>query len=556
MNIRWLVAYRRGQVLEIDEAGYIGMALNDHFAMVRDGVDGWIRTIEWPGIQAPVTPALTSLQYFVTGKNVLSSFAVPLLAGLALILVTYALANRLGGRRLAWPAMLLAATAPGVIIESRAYHFGIPATLMTTTALYFLVRSERLTRLGPTIAFGVFLGLMPLTRTMTIAFMPVLVVAAVVQAAVGPDRVRRLLRAGMAVVIAVGVASLWLLPNGNGKLVFRYLQEFGYGKQAAEYGSASGVFNPASWLARYQRLFLEHHLPHVLILTVGLGAALYVAIRRVHKDKIRAFVGMAVASPVFPVATFVVGGLAAFVSSRTNGNGFTLPLIPAIIVMAVWGVYRAHKYLRKALPAAVAVIGVVAIVPMIDLRLPTAKMWTEELPVVGNVKITDGRGIPQIFAGLGLETDTPEPISPEVAAEWIEVNDWGARQIIEHKALRGTTAFGFRDRLFNVNTVQLAVLQKMGFGARVTQIRPVEAGNTEPDYHRWLTEWQDSLSGEASTACLLFTATDTINEFLPVVDPDAMARAARTAGFSPITTQRLPNGRILTLWYRSHNTCG
>jgi hypothetical protein len=89
----------------------------------------------------------------------------------------------------------------------------------------------------------------------------------------------------------------------------------------------------------------------------------------------------------------------------------------------------------------------------------------------------------------------------------------------------------------------------------MAEIKPTEIGNTGEDYLRWMTTDLHSLSGDASKACVLFTATGTINEFTPVVDPPAMARAAEIAGFAPVTSRPLPNGRVVTVWYRSRQNC-
>ncbi|HEV2781502.1 MAG TPA: glycosyltransferase family 39 protein [Actinophytocola sp.] len=553
VNVRWVAIYRQHGIVDVDEASYLSLALNDHYAAVRDGFGGWVAAVWWPGISAPLVPALTSLQFFVTGTGPTVALAVPLFAGLATVLLTYGLANRLGGRALAWPALLLIATAPGVLLEARAYHFGVPAMAVAMAALYCLVRSERLSSTGFSVAFGVFLGLMPLTRTMTIAFAPGLVLAALLQVTVGPDRRRRLIHCAVALAVAVGVASTWLVSSGP--VVFRYLTEFGYGQQSAEYGTAAGVFNPAAWLARLHTVLAEQYLPHTLVLCVGLISASYLALRRARSDGTRSFLELAVTSPAMPVMLVVAEGLAAFVSSRTNGNGYTLLLTPAMVVVAVWGLHRAHPRLRRALPAVAAVVGLIAAVPALDLRAPTGGVWTMDLPGVGRVKVTDGRGTAQIYAGLDPPTEAREPVSAETARQWSAASDWAAQQIVDNNALGGTTAFGVRDRMFNTSTVQLAMLRKKGYGVAMAQIRPVEIGNTLADHQRWLTRFQDSLSGDASTACLLFTATGTVDEFPPPVDPAAMARAAQATGFTARASHPLPNGRVLTLWWRPRPEC-
>ncbi|MFD5090004.1 ArnT family glycosyltransferase [Amycolatopsis thailandensis] len=551
VNLRWIVLYRDGQVFDIDEAGYFGMALNNHGAALRDGALGWFEAVEAPGIQAPLLPALTSLHFFATGTGTVAAFVVPLLAGVALILLTHAVANRVAGRPFAWIATVLVATAPGVLYETRAYHFALPAAVMTMAAIYCLIRSEGLSKPKFVVLFALFVGLMPLSRTMAIAFVPGLVLAALIQAVCAEDRRRGLKWFAVAAGVAIGVAAIWLVPNGVG--VFKYLTGFGYGKQSVEFGSKAGVFNPAAWYERFKLLISDHGLPYALLLCAGLAVAIFVAIRSFRSAPAKESLRAMVASPLFPLALLVGVGALAVLSSKNTGTAFFLPLIPSMAILAMWGLYRVHPALRRALPYAMAVLALVVVVPMVDLRLPTARLWDAELPLLGVTKISDGRGVPQIYGEVGSRAT--EPLSLETVLDWRAVSLWAADQVVVNHAVGGSTAFGFRDRLFNTNTVQLEMLRKFGYGVALPQISPTDDGNTGPDYLSWLTVYRNSNNGDASKTCLLFTATGTVNEFEPKVDPPAMASAAEAAGFTPIATHPLPNGRLVTLWHRPQPTC-
>ena len=96
------------------------------------------------------------------------------------------------------------------------------------------------------LAFGVALGVMPLTRTMLVAFVPILALAGLCQVIGAPDgRARRALRWAVSMVVAAGVAATWLVASW--RAVFDYLVGFGYGSRSAEYrhsgeGVASGPF--------------------------------------------------------------------------------------------------------------------------------------------------------------------------------------------------------------------------------------------------------------------------------------------------------------------------
>jgi hypothetical protein len=89
INARWIWIYRHGQSLDIDEAGYLTIALVDYYALVREGVVGWLAAVGAPSIQAPLMTALSSLLFYFTGPHVIVGFAMPLLAGAGCILATY-----------------------------------------------------------------------------------------------------------------------------------------------------------------------------------------------------------------------------------------------------------------------------------------------------------------------------------------------------------------------------------------------------------------------------------------------------------------------------------
>ena len=84
--------------------------------------------------------------------------------------------------------------------------------------------------------FGVAVGLMFLSRTMTLGYAPAVAVAGLVVA--GWDR-RRLLRLVGAGLVAVAVAGPWYFWNRGP--IFDYLFSYGYGDRAARFGPDSVV---------------------------------------------------------------------------------------------------------------------------------------------------------------------------------------------------------------------------------------------------------------------------------------------------------------------------
>ena len=195
VGARWLWLYRRGQALDIDEAGYLSIALSNYDAWVRGGPLGWLGAILAPNSQAPLTTDLASLVFVLTGPHLLAGFFIPLVAAMFCILATYSMGAAVGSRLVGLCASLLVASCPVMSFYSRSFHFGMAAALSTTAALLFMIRSNRFEEPRQVILFGLCLGLMPLSRSIDIAFMPGVIIAALFYILADPARLRKRLSA-------------------------------------------------------------------------------------------------------------------------------------------------------------------------------------------------------------------------------------------------------------------------------------------------------------------------------------------------------------------------
>ena len=168
IGARWVWVYRYGQPYDIDEAGYLSIALGDYYALIGHGVIGWFDQVIAPNIQAPLTTALASLLFYVNGPRPIVAFAVPLVAGALTVIATFFLGRAVGSRPAGLAAAILVASCPLIVIYSRSFSFALPATFVMAFTMLALVLSRRFDRMGWAIVFGVSLGLMPLARTMTL----------------------------------------------------------------------------------------------------------------------------------------------------------------------------------------------------------------------------------------------------------------------------------------------------------------------------------------------------------------------------------------------------
>ena len=181
LHLVWLDRFRRGFLTEWDEAGYIQIAILDRAGLAHDGLTGLARAVLTQPVEAPLVPFATVPIYLIAGVGVFASFLIlPVFFGL-LVLATYLLARDLVQPWWAVLAAAVAASIPAVTDYTRLYHFAMPAALWVTLALWALIRSDGFERRRYSLAFGAAIGLMVLTRTMTLSYLPGFAVAALVQ---------------------------------------------------------------------------------------------------------------------------------------------------------------------------------------------------------------------------------------------------------------------------------------------------------------------------------------------------------------------------------------
>lgn len=548
VNARWIWLYRHAQPLDIDEAGYLSFAMIDYRALIAGGLRGWLQAIEAPSIQAPLTTALASMIFAIGGPHVVAAFVVPVLAGVVAIVASYYLACRLLAPGPALAAAALVASCPIVMNYARSFHFALPATAMTTLALLGLVRSERFSNVRWALLFGISLGLMPLARTMTIAFLPGLVVGAGIYALTGEGRrVRQLVILCCALCLAIVTASTWLAFNGT--YVFHYLFSFGYGKQSSEYGSGGTSLGWNAWMETWRNLVGNIYLPHALVLLAGLVSAPVGVAVAVRRCGLTSGLRAALVSPVLPILLFIIAALAALTSSQNKGTAFVAPVVPALIVISVYVIAKTwHGRLGRVLGGTgLALVCLIATMPLLDLTWKTAGLWTMPVPGLGGAIVTDGRGPIQqyeTFGGLARIPGTTQPVDRTDARAWLDLNEITADALRPRSNTKSLVAFGFRGFLYNINTVRLHILLAGSDPASLVQVDPLETGDTQAGYHSWLTR------GDASAACLLLTLRDNLADIAPAVSKRLMEDAARQAGFRPLHDWPAPGGNVVTLWQR------
>ncbi len=541
IGARWLLEFRRGLPMDIDEAGYQAFALNNHRAFEEGGVSAWADSVLGPSIFAPLMTATTSVGYEVLGVHRSLGLFVALALGCLTLLACYGLGHAIAGRREGWLCLAVAAAAPVLISYSRTYNFAIAAAAAAAVTLWALARSDRWLSGGWSVVAGAGLGALVLARTMTVALVPALVLAAAVAVAVGPQRRRRALNVLLSGAVALVVAGPWYYRNGHA--VLTYLTSFGYGNRRAEYGADESLLSPRSWRAMVEYTLVTNiGLPLAALSVVSIVLLVMVGFRRSDGEGSRWVRWLR--SPLLPSFLFAIWGIVILTSTGNKGSGFLAPLVPAFAALVAAAVVRMPVKLRWTLTTGLLATLLLNTAAGVDVDSPLAEPRVVQIDVLGSATLVDGGGNIQDYIASGMLKPPAEPEDPMAQARqraWVVAN----RRLATQLDAGVLTTFGFRHRLLNPNSVQFENLLTGGTPLPIVMIEPLETPD-EPTMAAWLG------TGAASTTCDLLIAPGTAYEFEPVADPAALRRAARATGFAPTEqTWRLPDLRLVTRWHRT-----
>ncbi len=540
----WLWRYRRGQPVDIDEAGYLLIAINDYRGLDDGGAGGWWDAMLAPGIQAPLMPALTVPVFLVTGPGVLPGLLVALAFGAVLLVASYALGHDVGGPRLGWLTLALTAAVPVIIMFHRSYLFPIPSAACSALMLWSIARSRGFAHTRWSLAAGACIGLVALSRTLTLAFLPALVLVGLLLLAVGPARGRRLLNLGLAAAVSLVVAGPWY--RRNGEAVWDYLTDYGYGAGRSAYGEDQSLLSSDSWRESARYVVATSGLPVVVLWVVGAFVLVWACVRMWRHDGLRRTALATIRSPLLPSLAWAGWGLVMLTTSGNKGTGFTTPLIPALALLTAWAFLRLPRVPARTLVAASVVVLVLNTAAAADPASPLAKPRVAQLPWIGNAVWVNGAGSIQNYVRGGQRHPTDGQLTRAQGRAWHAAQVRLAHQLDELGP--AFTTFGFRHRLINLNTVQLEQMLEGRVPLALTMVDPIAVPNDVRAMTDYLT------TGAAATACLVLTAGGVAYEIEPIVDPDLMARAARAAGFVRHSTVGLPDRRTVVVWRRP-STC-
>ena len=544
LHVVWLVRFRHGYLTEWDESGYMQFSLSNFDALRDRGPWGFATTVGGRGGYGPLLPLVTSLAYPVVGRGIFGSLLVLPLFYAGLVGAAFGLARQFVSNSWAVVAALVVAAIPAVIDYTRLFHFALPAAACMTAALWALVRSDGLRRPGWAAAFGLFVALTLLARTMTVAYIPAFILAAGTQFLVRPTELRvRMRNLAIAVGATALVAGPWYIRNAQS--VYDNLVGAGYSERASLFGRHYPLISWGFW-TKELRLDLFHlGLPLAGALLLSFGAALAFLLMRRPRFS-RRLPQSAHAAGVLALMLVVLEGYLALTSSRNQGTGFALPWLPALVILGVTAAASIPtRAVRIALGGTLVVISLVTVVSKSGWVEPLAKVRTVSVPGFGPVVVTDGTGIIQReVAGAGYDIEPVTRPLPVMHREWLplarDVVSWSMRRA-EDRGEPLHLILGSEDLIFSNWRLVLAAQLWFHRYQPVDYLHSDLEGDTVASYRRQL------ISPQPQNALVTF-------------DPPPYAKvtqwkveaAARSLGFTPVKAFTMPDGRKIWVWWREH----
>jgi hypothetical protein len=566
VNVWWVATHRRGLPFDIDEAGYLQRAVRDAQALHANGLGSLWSSLRLPDPQAPLLPMTGGLIRWITGSSPHGLLNINQIFYVVAVLAAYWAARSIMNRNWSLVVALMVATIPGLVESSRGFGLAVAASASLTAALAAQVHTDRFRSWWLTLLWGGLLGLASMSRTIVVAFLPGLVIAAVVTLVATRAGRRQILHAVAGLSLGLLVAGSWYTATWH--LVFRYLTSYGYGQEASQYGygASRSVLSTNWWTFRLQYMVDSAiFVPMTVAVLVCVAGALVTwwAHRRRRRDggdwgrRARGFFGR----PEAIVVICLVWGYLVLSTTENSGFMFELPLVPAVLVLAVYSanrsVHRARPYLATVcvLAAAISFAGMSDALPGVT---SAARSVT-----IGSFSATafDGRGSLLRYgsvSGGGCRPHTrcdgsgTMPGETAYMAEWLAPSQRMATLLHDAAARHGcdpVVFFAIEDPLFNTNTVDLDYQLRYVAALPTGLLKPrVEVDGEVPR-----RQLNDPALGQPN---LVITGRPAANgRFGSYVAYGATITAVRSDGFTPAAGLRLPDGRIMTVWWKARGSC-
>jgi hypothetical protein len=542
LDLWWLAEFRRGFPLDIDESGYLQLSFFMHDSLRTQGPHAFWAAFQHEGWGPPLLPATTAILGFVWGGGrIVASLAGQLVFFVVLVGSVFGIGRRLA--RSATAGLVAAATiatAPAVTDFTRTYHMAVPSTAMYTLSLYLLLRTDRMRHRLPALAWGVATGLTLLARTMMLAFVPALVIGAVWMVILERFDRRRTVNLVIGLGAAVATSAVWYATSL--RPILSYLTSAGYGSASAQYGPAVARSSVHYWSRELEVLINSAlYLPLGLALALALVASIPGALQRLRnagakRAVLRRFARSDVAIVIFVALEMYL----ALTSTRNQGTGFIVPLVPLVVVLAVVALFRfVRADARHVVVALTLVVSIVNVGMKADVVSALSRPKTTSLPLLGSVQVLNGEGYLQqnLAANAGYQLGAPTHWLSDRDKRWQSMYDALSTRVHELGPPEPALRLAPDEPLLNASAFRLATYRRYHDGGNIGYV--TVAADTVAAYRYFLLD-------EKPGAVLTVDASR--HQYGAPVSGALVSAALRSTRYERSSSLRTPDGRTLTLW--------
>ncbi len=536
LNLVWLQAYRGARLWDHEEVTYISRA------SILGSREGFLYNwkLLFGGYTPPMQSVLLAPVQWVAGVNEAWVVWLNVLLTAATGLTVYWIGRRMSTSGAGLASAVLVLCSSGMLENARGALTMVPATTFTALAVAALVAGQGFQSRNWSLAFGVAVGCMFLSRPMSIAFVPGLILAGLVWSRSADERsmvFRNVVLGGAAAV----VASAWWLA-----LTYREL--WAYLTTGVPWAETDDRLHILIDRFRELALYLNPFAPGVAKLdnfaaasavVLAFPLALYAVLRLARSLLGTSDAGARSAAPCSPpgattdlavVPLWVVAGVGVLVSLLSNQIGWLmLPVAPVIIVALVVGVRRTlGETTWRVWATATVVPAILAAVFFSTASTTPGNRYTWCMP------------IQQITNACIVETAAE-------AAAWKaslrEISD-ETRTVYQAKGIEEGTpvvAFASRDHLFIPLAFSLQTWVDHGWGI-----------NTGTFFSSDLSR-DEQIEDVRRNAEIVVVVPDPEQVFIYpwMFDPDRVVGELVGRGFDACASVPLPDGRVAQVLVRS-----
>jgi hypothetical protein len=543
-DIAWVVKYRFDQSFDIDESGYLAIAVAFAKAKINGGWDGWWHAVSAPLGFAPLLPVVASLTMIVFGVNENFGFVCNIGFAAGTLVLMFVALRRFSPAHGLLASILLVSLA-NVSMFSRTFQFVSATTFFFFAGFVFFALSDGFRWRSYAILTGASLGCMVLSRTMALAFLPAFAFSFLIYLYLVHGFSRQAVKNIVAsILVFLTVALPWYLSNY--KSVFGYLFAFGYGAHATEYGHSQGIFTLANLNLRLQMIFVQMRPAHFIIIV---PIFFMVFLLRLFGRKRNVADSLILSASVLCLSCFFI-----LSTSQNMGTAFDAPIYPVMIfsVVAWLSGVRLRWIQISYFSLSIALFALAAYAHQ-DLnrcaRMPNK--FIKDFAGYGPL-VNCGSHVHE-YLKLNEFPPVNQPnfiLSRDEAVAWRDLNRAIATYLVSEDPNKNSILLISRHMILNVNSIGLEMIKKSDLILPMVQIDPGVLEPTAESYSRWLAQPpQDS-------ACFALMLDDQHGEFFPRADLAVMTSVLAGAQYERVANFATPRpGQHLWIWRKTVAAC-